>query len=76
MSLPEDDDDYPRRRGRRLATRVVAVVLIVALVVAFPLGYLVDAELQGRHIEAVIAIIEVVLVATLVAVVRASRRRL
>ena len=75
MTPDDEDDEYPRRPLRRMATRVVAIVLIVGLVLAFPLGYLLDAELQGRHLEAVLAIVEAVVIVTLVAAVRVSRRR-
>ncbi|MGI8610359.1 MAG: hypothetical protein ACR2MY_14240 [Candidatus Dormibacteria bacterium] len=52
------------------------MILIVGLVLAFPLGYLLDAELRNQHLEAALAIVEVVVVVVLVASVRASRRRL
>jgi uncharacterized membrane protein len=69
-----DPDEYPRHPVRRLLTRAVALVLIVGLVLAFPLGYLLDAELRNQHLEAVLLIVEVVVVAVLFAAVRASRR--
>ena len=51
-------------------------MLIVGMVLAFPLGYLLDAELRNQHLEAALVIIEVVIVAVLIAAVRVSRRPL
>ncbi|HEV1997421.1 MAG TPA: hypothetical protein VGR61_04725 [Candidatus Dormibacteraeota bacterium] len=52
------------------------MVVIVGMLLAFPLGYLLDTELRNQHLEAAMVIIEAVIVAVLIASVRASRRRL
>lgn len=54
----------------------MALLVIVGMLLAFPLGYLLDTELRNQHLEAALVIIEVVVFAVLVAAVRASRRRL
>ena len=54
----------------------MALTLIAGMLLAFPLGYLLDAELRSQHLEAVLAVIEVTIVVVLVVVVRASRRPL
>ena len=71
----EDPAPYPRRRGVRLAIKVTATVLIMALVLAFPLEYVLSEQLRNHHVEAVIAITEVVIVAVLLGVVWSVRRR-
>ena len=70
----DDPEPYPRPRGFRLLTRVIATVLIMALVLAFPLEYVLNEQLRSHHVEAVVAITEAVIIVTLVAVVRSSRR--
>jgi hypothetical protein len=70
-----DDDGYPRFRLRRLIVRTVALVLIVGMLLVFPLGYLLDAELRNQHLEAAGALIEVVVLVVIIAAMR-SRRRL
>lgn len=75
FAWPDDPDPYPRRRGVRLLTRVIATILIMALVLAFPLEYVLNEQLRNHHVEAVIALTEAVVIVTLVAVVRSSRRR-
>ncbi|MFN2466234.1 MAG: hypothetical protein ABR598_08235 [Candidatus Dormibacteria bacterium] len=73
--IPEDEEPYPARfRVRRTLMKVVALVLIVGLLLAFPLGYLLDAELRNQHLEAALFVIEVVIAGVLVGVVRSSRR--
>jgi hypothetical protein len=72
----DSDDEIPRFRARRAAVKVVAVVLIVGMLLAFPLGYLLDGELRNQHVEAVLAVVEVTTAAVLIAVVRSSRRPL
>jgi uncharacterized membrane protein YfcA len=69
-------DEYPRFRVRRALTKAVALVLIIGMLLAFPLGYLLDAELRNQHLEAVLAVVELTIAAVLVAVVRSSRRPL
>jgi hypothetical protein len=54
--------------------KAVATALIIGLVLAFPMAYLLDAEVQNRHVEAGMAIVEAVVIAVLVVAVRASRR--
>jgi hypothetical protein len=76
QGLIDDDEEYPRHRMRRLLVKAVAYVLIVGLILAFPLGYLLDTELRNQHLEAALVIIEVVVFAVIVAVVRSNRRRL
>lgn len=61
---------------RRLLVKAVALLVIVGMLLAFPLGYLLDTELRNQHLEAALVIVEAVVVAVLVASVRASRRRL
>ena len=46
------------------------------MLLAFPLGYLLDTELRNQHLEAALVLIEVVIVAVAIAVVRSNRRRL
>ena len=71
----EDQSPYPRRRGVRLVTKIFATVLIMALVLAFPLEYLLSEQLRNHHVEAVVAVTEVVIVVVLLAVVGSVRRR-
>ena len=68
--------DYPQHRARKLLTRGVALVLVVGLLLAFPLGYVLNEQLRNQHVEAVAAIVEIVLVAVVVAVLRSNRRPL
>lgn len=72
---PEDQAPYPSRRGARLLARVIATVLIIALVLAFPLEYLLSEQLRNHHVEAVIAVTELVIVGVLVSVAWSVRRR-
>ena len=72
----EESDVYPRHRVRRALVKAVALTLIAGMLLAFPLGYLLDAELRSQHLEAVLAVIEVTIAVLLVAVVRASRKPL
>jgi high-affinity Fe2+/Pb2+ permease len=75
--VDDDDEPYPARlRGRRRLMKAIALVLIVGLLLAFPLGYLLDAELRNQHLEAALALIELTVAAVLVGVVRSSRRPL
>ncbi|GAC1330124.1 MAG: hypothetical protein NVSMB17_07140 [Candidatus Dormibacteria bacterium] len=71
---PEDPRPYPRRRAARLLTRVIATLLIISLVLAFPLEYLLNEQLRSHHVEAVLAVTEAVVVAVLLAVSWAVRR--
>ena len=59
-----------------MLVKAVALLVIVGMLLAFPLGYLLDTELRNQHLEAALVIIEGVVFAVLVAAVRASRRRL
>jgi uncharacterized membrane protein YfcA len=68
-------EEYPRHRVRRAITRAVALLLVVGMLLAFPLGYLLDAEVRNQHVEAVAVIVEAVVIAVLVAVLRSNRRR-
>ena len=72
----EDEEDYPRRRVRGWWTKAVALVLIIGMLLAFPLGYVLDEQLRNQHVEAVLAIVEVTVAIVLVVVLRGSRRRL
>lgn len=73
----DDGEPYPARlRGRRRLMKAIALVLIVGLLLAFPLGYLLDAELRNQHLEAALALIELTIAGVLVGVVRSSRRPL
>lgn len=77
--MPDDWDNeegYPRHRVRMAVTKAVALVLITGLLLAFPLGYLLDTELQNQHLEAGLVVIEVTIAIVLVVAVRGSRRRL
>ncbi|MEA2681994.1 MAG: hypothetical protein QOK05_322 [Chloroflexota bacterium] len=76
FAFDDGPDEYPRYRGRRMLVKGVALVLIVGMLLAFPLGYLLDAELRNQHLEAVLALVELTIFAVLVAVVRSSRRPL
>lgn len=76
LSDGDGDDEYPRFRARRAAVKAVAVVLIVGMLLAFPLGYLLDSELRNQHVEAVLALVELTVAVVLIAVVRSSRRPL
>jgi hypothetical protein len=71
-----EEPGYPSYRVRRYLTKAVALIVIVGLLLAFPLGYLLDEELRNQHIEAGLALIELTIAAVLIAVVRSSRRRL
>jgi hypothetical protein len=71
----DGDEEYPRFRLRRIVVRAVALLLIVGLLLAFPLGYLLDTELRNQHLEAGVALIEAVVVVVIIAALR-SRRRL
>ncbi len=75
--LATDEEPYPARFGvRRVLMKAVAIMVIVGLLLAFPLGYLLDAELRNQHLEAAIALIELTVAGVLIAVVRSSRRSL
>ena len=70
----EEVEPYRRRRGARLVTRVIATILVIALVLAFPLQYVLDEQLRSHHVEAVLAITEAVIIVVLVSVVWSVRR--
>ncbi|HEY8740228.1 MAG TPA: hypothetical protein VIN56_06525 [Candidatus Dormibacteraeota bacterium] len=71
----EDDEPYPAHfRFRRVVLKAVALVVIIGMMLAFPLGYLLDAELRNQHLEAALLLIEMVIAGVLIAVVRFSRR--
>jgi hypothetical protein len=72
----EDAEPYRRRGARAWLTKAVAVVLIIGMLLAFPLGYVLDEQLRNQHVEAVLAIVEVTIAIVLIVVVRGSRRRL
>ena len=78
MTSEEDEEleTYPRYRTRRAITKAIAVAVIIALLLAFPLGYLLDVEIQNQRSEAVVAIAEATFIVVLIAVVRSSRKRL
>lgn len=75
---PEDflEEVAPYRRGRaaRLLVKVIATILVMALVLAFPLQYVLDEQLRSHHVEAVLAITEGVIIAVLLSVVWTVRR--
>jgi len=58
-----------------LVTRIIATLLIIALVLAFPLEYLLNEQLRNHHVEAVVAVTEAVIIVVLLAVSGAGRRR-
>jgi hypothetical protein len=72
----EPPEDYPSYRLRQAVVKAVALVLIIGVLLALPLGYILDAQIREQHNEAVIAIVELAVMVVLVVVVRASRRRL
>lgn len=72
----DESDEYPRHRARSAIVKAVALVVIVGMLLAFPLGYLLDVELRNQHVEAGLAIIEVTIAVALLAVLRASRKPL
>jgi fumarate reductase subunit D len=55
---------------------VVALVLVIGVLLALPLGYLLDSQVREQHVEAVIAIVELSVMVVLVVAIRASRRSL
>ena len=72
----EPTEAYPRYRTRQALIKAIAIVLIIGLMLAFPLGYLLDVAIQNGRSEAVIAIAEATFIVVLIAVVRSSRKRL
>ena len=68
-------DEPPVRRQRELIVRVVARVALVAFLVAFPLGIVVDSFYRSSFPEASLAVVEVVLVGALALWLRSLRRR-
>lgn len=78
MVDPDEDEPYsasPRQRARRAVVKGVAFVLVIGMLVAFPLGYVLDTDLRTRNIEGTFALLEVTIGVVLIALVRASRRR-
>ncbi|HEV3232067.1 MAG TPA: hypothetical protein VG245_07420 [Candidatus Dormibacteraeota bacterium] len=78
---PEEDDDpwadegTPRRRGLRVVlVRSTAVVLIIALLLAFPLGYLLQTLVQHHRPDATLFVVEAVAFVVIWAAIRVSRR--
>ena len=55
--------------------KLVAIILIVGLVLAFPLEYLLNTEFRNQRMVGAFVLVEFTVVAVLVAVMR-SRRRL
>jgi hypothetical protein len=76
LTTGPEEPGYTSYRLRRFIVKVVALIVIVGMLLAFPLGYLLDAELRNHHVEAGLALIELTIAVVLVAVVRSSRRRL
>jgi hypothetical protein len=73
-----DDDGWmeepspPRRHGRLL--RLIAGFLVIAMVLAFPFGPLVDQLIQSRAYEALLAVFELVVVGGIALWLRSARR--
>jgi predicted MFS family arabinose efflux permease len=63
---PEAEDWWeeppPRPRRGLVAVRVIAATVIVAMLLAFPFGPLLDQLIQNRAYEAVVAIVEFVVI--------------
>lgn len=72
----DEPDEYPARRLRTAVIKGVALVLVIGVLLALPLGYVLDSQIRDQHVEAVIAIVELAVMVVLVMVVRASRRSL
>jgi hypothetical protein len=68
-------DEAPVRRRRELLVRLVARIALVAFLVAFPLGIVVDSFYRSSFPEASLAVVEVVLVGALALWLRSLRRR-
>ncbi|MDP9325846.1 MAG: hypothetical protein M3O87_04830 [Candidatus Dormibacteraeota bacterium] len=71
----DEADQYRPPRWRGLLVKGVALTLIIGLLLAFPLGYLLDSELRDGRIEVAILVTEITLMVALVIVVRSTRRR-
>lgn len=69
----DDDEPSPRRR-RHPVLKLVALVLVIGMLLAFPLGYVLEAESRNQNVEATVALVEVTIAVVLVVLVRASRR--
>jgi hypothetical protein len=74
----ESDDaaDYRRPRRRAFFVKAVAITVIFAMLLAFPLGYLLETEMRDGRVTAALAVTEVTIVLAAVLLVRATRRRL
>ena len=72
---PDDDLDQPRRRGLgAVLAKVTALVLIIGLLLAFPLGYLVQTLVQHHQPSATLFVVEAVAFGVIVVAIRVSRR--
>jgi hypothetical protein len=74
----DDDDeaeDYRRPRARNLVVKGIAVAVIFALLLAFPLGYVLETELRDGRVTAALVVTEVTVVVALVLLLRSTRRR-
>ncbi|MFY9614265.1 MAG: hypothetical protein WAT58_02600 [Candidatus Dormiibacterota bacterium] len=77
LDFDEDDaDQYRPPLWRGLLVKGVALTLIIGLLLAFPLGYVLDSELRDGRIEVAILVTEVTLMVALVMIVRSTRRPL
>lgn len=54
--------------------RGVALVLIVGMLLAYPLAYILDAELRSNRVAGGLFVIELVVAAVVYALVRGGRR--
>jgi undecaprenyl pyrophosphate phosphatase UppP len=76
---PIDDfwgfDEPPARRRRESLLRLVARIALVAFLIAFPLGIVVDSFYRSSFPEASLAVVEVVLVGAVALWLRSLRRR-
>ncbi|HEV3235029.1 MAG TPA: hypothetical protein VG329_10825 [Candidatus Dormibacteraeota bacterium] len=72
----DEADQYRPSRWRGLLVKGVALTLIIGLLLAFPLGYVIDSELRDGRIEVAILLTEVTLMVALVMIVRSTRRPL
>ncbi len=72
----DEAEDYRRPRARNLVVKGIAISVIIALLLAFPLGYLLDTELRDGRVTAALAVTEVTIVVALIVLVRSTRRPL
>jgi hypothetical protein len=70
-----DTDEPPAYRRREFLLRLVARIALIAFLVAFPLGIVVDSFYRSSFPEASLAVVEVVLVGALALWLRSLRRR-